>query len=329
MTRQAISLCIALVSVPVVLLGWSIAAHNVRVRRVRKLARTLPAGTRERILARITEAARGSSVCTLLVPVNSVSDEPQNERMSPQDITASRFGGPPYGEAGEQWPTRDDGDTKPADFLIQVRLDDPLPSPWLGRLVVVFWRFDSNQTAFVYAAPSPARHVPRPGGPDAGSGCELMPLPIPRTNLNPTGSATIQSPPGEDRTFQPDREAPSEDGNWQLPYDPDVLLEVVPGLRDELRTLTRRPADLLAQLIAPDHYGYGVDLSDIVQTGGDPEWLQSDPGPMTCAECGQPMRFLFQFGDLSGQNRLGDAGVCYVFGCDAHPDRAQSVVQMC
>ena len=178
---QLVPLCIAIVGVPAVLLGWTIAAHNVRVWRVRKLARSLPVGTREQILGRIAESARGSSVCTLLVPVNSPRDESQSASASRPDMTASRFGGSPYGEPGEQWPNRDDASTQPADFLIQVRLDDPLPSPWAGRLIVVFLKLDVTQTVLVYAAPSPAKYARRPGSSDASPECLLMPLQIPKT----------------------------------------------------------------------------------------------------------------------------------------------------
>lgn len=323
MNGQAASLLLAMICVPAVLLGWTIVVHNVRVRRVRKLARSLPAGTRERILARITDAARGASVCTLLVPADSPGDEPQSARPPQPDFTASRFGGPPYGEAGEQWPTRDDDSREPADFLIQVRLDDPLPSPWRGRLIVVFLKFDVTQTVFVYAAPSPAKYARRPGSPDASPECCLMPLPIPQATPTSIPHSPEKVVAGETTTA-----APAFEDEWQLPYDPSLLIESVPGLRDELRQFTRHPADLLAQWMAPHHYGYGFDLSDIVQMGGRPQWVQDDPGPMTCPECGEPLRFLFQFGDLSGQSRLGEAGVCYVFGCDAHPDRAQTIVQM-
>ena len=324
MNGQLVSLCIAIVGVPAVLLGWTIAAHNVRVWRVRKLARTLPVGTRERILARIAEAARGSSECTLLVPVSFSQAEPANSSTSQPDIKASRFGGPPYGEAGEQWPTREDDSTVSADFLIQVRLGDPLPSPWRGRLIVVFLKFDVTQTVFVYAAPSFAKYARRSGSPDASPECSLLPLSIPKPN--PPASPPA---PGQVAAAGTSAEASDTENDWQLPYDPTLLLESVPGLREELRQFTRRPGDLLAQLMAPEHYGYGFDLSDVVQMGGRPQWLQYDPSPMTCPECGIPLRFLFQFGDLSGQNRLGDAGVCYVFGCDAHPDRAEATVQMC
>ncbi len=324
MNGQAISLGIAIVGVPAVLLGWTIAAHKLRVWRVRRLVRNLPVGVRNKILARITEAARGSSVCTLLVPVDSPSHGPPGARTSQPDMTASRFGGPPYGEADEQWPSRDDDRREPADFLIQVRLDDPLPAPWPGRLIVVFLKFAAQQTVLVYSTPSPAKYVRRPSSPDASPECGLMPLPIPKAKPPAT-----QHLPEQVAAAESPAESSGSENEWQLPYDPTLLIEFIPGLRAELRQFTRRPADLLAQLMAPDHYDYGIELSDIVQLGGRPQWIQDDPGSTTCPECDRPLRFLFQFGDRSGQNRLGDAGVCYVFGCDAHPDRAQSIVQMC
>ena len=324
MNHQVVSLCIAIVIVPVVLIGWSIAAHNVRVWRVRKLARSLPVGTRERILARITEAARGASVCTLLVPVHFPKVDSANSAASRPDITASRFGGPPYGEADEQWPTRDDDSMEPADFLIQVRLGDPLPLPWRGRLIVVFLRFDLTQTVLIYTDPSPAKYARRPGSPDASPECGLLPLPIPKPNppANPPA-------PGRVAAAGMSAEVLDTENEWQLPYDPSLLIESVSGLREDLRQFTRRPVDLLAHLMVTEHHGYELDLSDIVQMGGHPQWVQDDPGPMTCTKCGKSLRFLFQFGDLSGQNLLGDAGVCYVFGCDAHPDATQNLVQMC
>ncbi|MBC8116803.1 MAG: DUF1963 domain-containing protein [Candidatus Saccharimonas sp.] len=326
MNPQAISLCIALISVPVVLVGWAIAAHNLRVWQVRRLARSLPVGTRERILARIAESASGSSVCTLLVPANTPGDASPNTWTSQPDMTASRFGGPPYGEAGEQWPPREDDRVEPADFLIQVRLDDSLPPPWPGRLIVVFLRFDLTQTVLVYATPSFARYVRRPGSPDASPESGLRPLPIPKANPPSIQNSPAQAAASETPAELFDTENENE---WQLPYDPSRLIELVPGLRDELSQFTRRPADLLTHLMLTERHGYELDVSDIVQMGGRPQWVQDDPGPRTCPECGKRLRFLFQFGDLSGQSRLGDAGVCFVFGCDAHPDSAQSLVQMC
>ncbi len=323
MSTQAISLCIALVAVPAFLVGWSIVDHNLRVRRVQRLARSLPAGTRERILARIADAARGASVCTLLVPARVSTEESPSVLQPDPDITASRFGGTPYGETDERWPTQDDSSSVPAEFLIQVRLGDPLPLPWCGRLIAVFWKFDEQQTVRTYAAPSPAKYVCRPGSPDTSPERGLTPLPIPADN-----STAIRQSPG--MIASPETaESRRPRFDWQLPYDPDLLLEVVPGLRDELRAFTKKPADLLAHWLVTERQGYTIDLSDIVQMGGQPQWVQHDPGPMTCGECGQPLRFLFQFGDLSGQSRLGDAGVCYLFGCDAHPDSPRSLLQMC
>ena len=324
MNGQAISLGIAIFAVPAVLLSWSIAAHNLRVQRVRKLARSLPVGTRERILARIADAARGASVCTLLMPVRSSTAESISGQRPQSDIAASRFGGTPYGEAGEDWPRRDDSSSVLSDFLIQVRLGDPLPAPWREQLIVVFWKFDEEQAVRIYAAPSPSKYVRRPGSPDASLEYCLVPLPIPEDK-----SAPVSHAPEHATATESPADSHRSQFAWQLPYDPSLLLETVPDLRDELRRLTRRPADLLAHWLVTERHGYELDVSDIVQMGGEPQWVQDDPGPMTCVKCDRPLRFLFQFGDLSGQSRLGDAGVCFVFGCDAHPDIARSLVQSC
>lgn len=324
MNNHSVSVLVAVIGIPIILVAWSIAVHNVRVWRVRKLARTLPVGTRERILSRIAEAARGSSVCTLLVQAKFPNDESTDAHAIPAGITASRFGGSPYGEVGEQWPTRDDTSAGPAEFLIQVRLDESLPEPWPGRLIVVFQKFDVAQTVFVYAAPSSEKYALRPGSPNAGSECRLMPLPIPKTDppLIPPSVEHVS-------TSELPNERPDFEEHWQLPYDPTLLLKSVPGLREDLRQFTSRPVDLLTHLMLTERHGYELDVSDIVQLGGRPQWIQFDPGPTTCPICGNSMRFLFQFGDLSGQSRLGDAGVCFVFGCDTHPDSIQSLVQMC
>ena len=106
MNPQVVSLCLAIVTVPAVLIGWSIVAHNMRVWQVRKLARSLPQGTRERILARITDAARGTPCCTLLVPARVSTDDSPGAQRPPPDMMSSHFGGTPYSEAGEEWPSK-------------------------------------------------------------------------------------------------------------------------------------------------------------------------------------------------------------------------------
>lgn len=137
-----------------------------------------------------------------------------------------------------------------------------------------------------------------------------------------------RQPAFEEPASEPDA-GPAPEKGGLLDYDPVVLLETVPELREELSPHTRRPADLLAAILAPNHCGYGFELSDIVQVGGAPIWLLDEPAPQVCQQCGGRMRFLFQFGDLNGGILLGDSGVYYLFGCDAHPEQVRGIVQMC
>lgn len=289
---------LAILAVPVLLLTYSIVAHNLRIQRVRRDYRNLPVGLRERLLKRIDSAAENVAVCTLLVPRYSAALDGVADR------TTSHFGGEPYAEAGDAWPLHEEGNTAPAPFLIQVRLGEPLPAPWAGRLIAVYLKFDATQTVRVYASPSSDKSVPLAGGPPETPVIELEPLRILKKD-NPND--------------------PMNDAF--VAYDSPSLIAAVPGLGEELAEFSRRPADLLTQLIAPGLSGYGLEMDVVIQMGGRPEWIQGAE-TMTCSECGHPMRFLFQFADQSGQERLGDAGVCYVFGCDGHPDRVESIVQM-
>jgi Domain of unknown function (DUF1963) len=323
-----VSLGIAIVIVSAVAFGWLVVAHNLRVWRTRHLYRRLPPETRTKWLDQIDEAGRDNRACSLFV-----AQEANGESVS-HDVTASRYGGDrPYAEAGDSWPRSEEGGGTPADFLIQVRLDSSFPPPWAGRLIVVFNKFDPDQTVRVYENPSADRFIALSGGPVPQREWPLRSVCIPKPQRHFTETETV---PGEgdatgtrktDASGGGEGETGSESGF--LDYDPLVLFDGIPGLHDELARFTRRPADLLAILLAPNHDGYGFDISNIVQVGGRPVWLQADPGSPHCEQCRKPMRFLFQFGDLNGGVALGDAGVCYVFGCDEHATTASGTVQMC
>lgn len=65
-----------------------------------------------------------------------------------------------------------------------------------------------------------------------------------------------------------------------------------------------------------------------ILVGAAPEYIQSEHEP-SCEACGARMRFLFQFADVTDDFMLGDAGVGYVYGCDAHPERLQGFIDCC
>lgn len=68
-----------------------------------------------------------------------------------------------------------------------------------------------------------------------------------------------------------------------------------------------------------------LDAEDAILAGGDAQLIQNEHDPL-CPACQQPMRFLFQFGDVTEDFELGDCGVGYVYGCDAHPENCVGFV---
>ena len=308
MKGEICSVIYAAVFVPAMIFAWLRTRDALRRHRAYRAYRNLSAEARDRILNRIDEAGRASRACTVLVATESDS----NPSSSDESLISSRFGGVPYAEADDAWPVAVAADkTEPANFLIQVRLDESFPPPWPGRLVVVFHRFEPAIRC--YPAPTTSRATTLTGGPESQHEWKLRSIRIPRQ-------------PADDADGNP---VTSERGGL-LDYDPIVLLNSVPGLQADLMAHTSRPRELLAMLLVPNQFrDYGFELSDIVQRGGKPVWLSEELAGSNCELCGQPMRFLFQFGDLNGGDVLGDSGVCYVFGCDEHPDHLQAIVQMC
>jgi len=308
--QELTSFLISIMLVAGMVFGWMSLSHSIRIRRVRRLYESLPDEAREQIFDQINGAGKEVPACTVLVASKLDTQLRSNDN---DDVTHSHYGGIPYAEVNDVWPVLESGSSLPADFLIQVVLDDSFPSPWANRLVVVFNQHDVDQTVRCYQSPSVDQFVVMKGGAAPQRPWRLRSIRIPRAPVaeNPVAVAT----------------EPADGG--LLDYDPVVLLRSVPDLHTKLSQHTTHPADLLAALLAPNHCGYGFELSDIVQTGGTPVWLHEGIEGIVCDQCGRSMRFLFQFGDLNGGNLLGDSGVCYVFGCDAHPDQPRGIVQQC
>lgn len=278
---------------------------RIRIRRVRRQFQSLTPETRQKMLKCIDDAGRAGSNCAVLV-ADEITSAAGDQR-----IAGSHYGGMPYAESGDVWPTVAADNSDPADFLIQVRLED-VPSPWSGRLVVIFSRRDVDQTVRGYATPTPERFVTLDGGPTPQREWRLNRIHIPKQPLiDADGAASA-----------------TNTRSGYLDYDPVVLVDTLPELKTELGAHTKRPADLLAAVLAPNHCGYGFELSHLVQLGGDPVWLHADLDGLDCEQCHRPMRFLFQFGDLNGGSVFDDGGVCYVFGCDDHPELPRGIVQV-
>jgi hypothetical protein len=265
------------------LLIAAVVPHNLRVWRARRAYRTLPDEVKDRVLELICRAASECPSVTFL------RLDAEHRCEGPEVLLRSHVGGVPYAEVGDDWPTGDR-----AKFLLQVRLDEPsLGERWQGRLLTVFLVFDVEQVVRSYATPTLDRYVE-------------VPAPAAALPCIPLASVRI----------------PVEGDESHVPASPARLCEAAPAIRQLLGEFTNDSAGLLTQILHPGVYGYNLEEPDIAYAGGSPMLIQSPHDP-TCDECGDPMRFLFQFGEVIPGMRLADGGVCYVYGCDRHPHRCK------
>jgi hypothetical protein len=215
------------------------------------------------------------------------------------DAAPARLGGDPVLRPGEAWPHGADGE--PGIFLLQLPLAAPrLPRVWHDRVASVFL-VDYELLVKLHRVDE-APSLVRVHGPDVS--IEVMP-----EALEPLAIPYV---------------AATDD--LEEATNAEALVALVPGLAALLRSHSAHPGRLLDAILAG-----GVErapASELVMVGGDPVLLLDDPAPL-CAECGAPMRFLFQFGDVTESFAFGDAGVGYVYGCDAHPERCEGFVESC
>ncbi|HEV2293151.1 MAG TPA: hypothetical protein VGR35_04800 [Tepidisphaeraceae bacterium] len=205
-----------------------------------------------------------------------------------QSVAESHVGGAPYAESEVNWP--DDA----RHFLLQVRLRDPtLGETWQDRLLLVFLRDEYEQVVRSYAAPAASKHV-------------AIPTPEELTFVH---LEAIRIPVDDDG----------------YPWTPAMLDEHVPALHRLLSTFSRDVPGLISQLLRPGVYGYDLETPDIAYVGGTPGFVQQ-PHEAICRICRKPMRFLFQFGEIIPDLQLADGGVCYVYGCDLHPNDCQAFI---
>lgn len=264
--------------------------HNLRVRRVRRVFRSLPTEVVDRLLRSVEEAAtRGPSVTFLRLSEEVSCDE--------DVLIQSHVGGVPYAKSGDEWP-QGTPEGEAAKFMLQVRLDHPgLGDQWQGRLIVAFLVFDYEQAVRCYAAPSVEKHV----------------------------ALDAKRPPNPCILLEPIR-IPAEVGEEETgPMLPERLCGKFPEITVPLEPYTKDFDGVLAQILRPNVYGYSLDSPDIAYIGGNPMLIQNPHDPV-CDECGKPMRFLLQFGEIVPGVQVADGGVFYVYGCDDHPDHCKGFV---
>lgn len=206
---------------------------------------------------------------------------------------AARVGGDPLALPGESWPMNDDG--SPGIFLLQLPLVAPLlDAPWQNRLATVFL---INHELCVRSY-DPAAELTLLANPleEIVGEMALRPLAIPY----------VAKPEVEDEDEDEDADG----------FGMEQLMERIPELEARLRQHSQHPVQLLDRILAGSAAGFGF-LEIVV--GGDPSLIQGPHEP-ACPNCGQSMRFLFQFDDVTEDGQMGDCGVGYVYGCDTHPD---------
>lgn len=233
------------------------------------------------------------------------TDDPAEPR------TLARIGGDPLTLPGEQWPA--DQEDRPAIFLLQLPLlSSRLPAMWQGRLISVYLR-DYELAVRSYAPGELARLQPMP---NANIGPAVEPMRLRAIALPYVAPAEHNDEEEEDYAF-PGVEA-------------EELVERIPELKTRLAPYTTHFELALSWILSGSRRDYYASLPELgAQVGGNPYYIQSEHDPH-CEICGQPMRFLLQFDDSFGPDfLLGDAGLGYVYGCDAHPEHCQGYADCC
>lgn len=261
------------------LITASILWHNVRIWRVRRAYRRLPEEVKRRVLELIEEAATTRPSVTFLRLGAEISCQEHNAAV------VSHIGGVPSLERGEDWPTG-----RSVRFLLQILLDEPgLGEPWQDRLLTVFLISDFELAVTSLPRPSMRRHASAPGSVAPAPCVQLLPV-----------------------------RYPMEGNEERVTASPTALCEMAPEIANLLGRFSNDTAGLLSQVLRPGVYGYDLGEPDIAYEGGEPSLIQN-PHKTMCDACGEPMRFLFQFGEGILGLRLADGAVGYVYGCDQHP----------
>lgn len=214
-------------------------------------------------------------------------------------------GGNPLARADEVWPLNQDG--TPAIFLLQLPLHAPrLNAAWQGRVLCLYLR-DWEILVRSYAANEQS---------------ELVSM------SNPAADEFLDFHALQAIAI-PFMEVASEDDEG---LDAKQLIAQLPELRAKLAALSSQPVALLSMILSTGTYGrtntnWSTLEADIL-VGGAPHFIQNEHDPV-CEICHEPMRFLLQFEDMTNDLLLGDAGVGYVYGCDAHPEHCQGFVDCC
>jgi hypothetical protein len=95
-----------------------------------------------------------------------------------------------------------------------------------------------------------------------------------------------------------------------------------------MKKMDQSPKDVDLIVISHNHGDHTGGLVPFLKENPDVSVLLpiQNPHDPVCGECGKPMRFLFQFGEVVPGVQMADAGVYYVYGCDDHPGYCKGFV---
>lgn len=258
----------------------------------------LPKQTIDDVLKAYQEFVLAGSYCRVYGNCNG---EPSSTMDS---ITLSKIGGVPYAERNDSWPISTEP-MSPSRFCIQLVLSDTeLPPVWHGRLIVVFV-VDFGVEVRSYATANASKAI------DISNGTDLFEEQIICSKKVPI-----------DKYIKID-----EDGwaDFDEGYTSAYALENNQPLKQRILSLSKYPEKFLDLLL--ENAGYPIhNPLNLIRQAPIPNLIQGPHGP-DCLHCNQPLRFLFEFGEiLEDEFTFGDGGVVYIYGCDQHPDYCQGFV---
>jgi len=230
-----------------------------------------------------------------------IDDQPLSKR---DDIIRSKVGGAPYAELGDQWPIGEDAECPPI-FCMQLALNDSeLSADWLDRLIVVFV-VDWTVVVRSYSSPDADNAIDISNGSDLFGERFLYPMKVPI-----------------DKNLEVDEDGWSD---FDEGFTSRYALEHSQSLKQSVMELSEQPEEFLDLVL--DAAGYPTyQPIDTIRQAKTPNLIQN-PHEAICDICSQPLRFLFEFGEiLEGEFTFGDAGMVYIYGCDEHPSCCKGFV---
>ncbi|MBX9938961.1 MAG: DUF1963 domain-containing protein [Candidatus Obscuribacterales bacterium] len=239
------------------------------------------------------------------------------------EAAASKFGGAPYFEAGDQWPICSKC-SNPESFICQLDLrqakEAQLPS--LFGLLTFFYCFE----CFPWDAPHPGwtvRNYPEAHFARAVS----------IEKPEPQQSGFLKKLFQKKHSFHTSKTSIVELKSFTCYPQLDELDELADGLVPEFKSFQAEVEENGTEDFSDIYYKFieeSTAASDNFGTiiGGYSQWIQAFPPDLKCKHCQNWMRQLVQIGSEKGLDLMfGDAGCIYLSICDEHPQEISMMLQ--